>query len=375
MSGGPRGGGYGGGYDDRRGGARGGYDDRRGGGGGYDDRRGGGRGGYDDRRGGVRGGYDDRRGGGRGGYNSDRRARIAEAAPRGGATHLARIHGTEEDRVNCPFYFKIGACRHGERCSRQHHRPVFSPTVLIQHMWQNPKAVAAVAGAEAVPITREIANERRDQFEEWYEAVFNELAAFGHIEEMHVCDNLGDHMVGNVYVKFRDEEDAQSCLVGLAGRFFQGRPLVTEFSPVTDFHDARCRQFDEMKCKRGDQCNFMHIKRFPRRALEDLIYEQDYSSSSDSSDSSGSSGSSSSGSDSGSGSSSESHSEAGSVGKKASSRSSKRKRERSADEGVEAQAAATAGGEGSVSAAAGAPPAAEGDAEGGSKRARRVVAA
>ena len=27
---------------------------------------------------------------------------------RGGALHLARIHGTEEDRVNCPFYFKIG---------------------------------------------------------------------------------------------------------------------------------------------------------------------------------------------------------------------------------------------------------------------------
>lgn len=55
---------------------------------------------------------------------------------RGGAEHLARIHGTEEDKVNCPFYFKIGACRHGDRCSRQHHRPPFSQTVIIQHMWQ-----------------------------------------------------------------------------------------------------------------------------------------------------------------------------------------------------------------------------------------------
>ena len=25
----------------------------------------------------------------------------------GGAEHLARIHGTEEDKVKCPFYFKI----------------------------------------------------------------------------------------------------------------------------------------------------------------------------------------------------------------------------------------------------------------------------
>ena len=29
-------------------------------------------------------------------------------------------------RVNCSFYFKIGACRHGERCSRLHNKPTFS---------------------------------------------------------------------------------------------------------------------------------------------------------------------------------------------------------------------------------------------------------
>jgi hypothetical protein len=27
------------------------------------------------------------------------------------AEHLASIFGTEKDRVNCPFFFKIGACR------------------------------------------------------------------------------------------------------------------------------------------------------------------------------------------------------------------------------------------------------------------------
>lgn len=29
-------------------------------------------------------------------------------------------------RVNCSFYFKIGACRHGDRCSRLHNKPTFS---------------------------------------------------------------------------------------------------------------------------------------------------------------------------------------------------------------------------------------------------------
>ena len=54
------------------------------------------------------------------------------------AEFLASIFGTEKDRVNCPFYFKIGACCHGERCSRQHNRPTFSQTILLLHMYQNP---------------------------------------------------------------------------------------------------------------------------------------------------------------------------------------------------------------------------------------------
>ncbi len=33
---------------------------------------------------------------------------------------------------------------------------------------------------------------------------------YGEIEEMNVCDNLGDHLVGNVYIKFKYELDAES---------------------------------------------------------------------------------------------------------------------------------------------------------------------
>uniref|UniRef100_A0A8C9H3K3 U2 small nuclear RNA auxiliary factor 1 like 4 n=1 Tax=Piliocolobus tephrosceles TaxID=591936 RepID=A0A8C9H3K3_9PRIM len=63
-------------------------------------------------------------------------------------------------RVNCSFYFKIGVCRHGDRCSRLHNKPTFSLEV------------------------------------------FTELQEkYGEIEEMNVCDNLGDHLVGNIYVK------------------------------------------------------------------------------------------------------------------------------------------------------------------------------
>ncbi|RLN69427.1 hypothetical protein BBJ28_00016538 [Nothophytophthora sp. Chile5] len=225
--------------------------------------------GYGGGGGGGGGGY-----GGRSGYGGGRdRDRMAggngrrSEQPGGGAEHLARIHGTEEDRVNCPFYFKIGACRHGDRCSRLHNKPVFSQTILVSHMYQNPIAqVIAQNGDPATLDQRQV----DEEFEDFYEEVFEELCKFGKLEELNICDNLGDHLVGNVYAKFEDEEHAAAAQKALYGRFYGGRPLVCEFSPVTDFREARCRQFDEGTCNRGGYCNFMHIKTVPRSMQREL---------------------------------------------------------------------------------------------------------
>lgn len=116
--------------------------------------------------------------------------------PRGGAAHLARIHGTEEDKVNCPFYFKMGACRHGDRCTRQHHKPPFSQTILIPHMWTNPLASIAAAGGDYIAADDDSVQEG---FDEVFEEVFQELNKHGKIEEIHVAENLGDHLSGNCY--------------------------------------------------------------------------------------------------------------------------------------------------------------------------------
>ena len=81
---------------------------------------------------------------------------------------------------------------------------------------------------------------QQTQFDEFYEDVYTELStSYGKIEELHVCDNLNEHMLGNVYCKFEDEEDAEKALRGLTGRYFAGRPLHVEYSPVTDFREAR----------------------------------------------------------------------------------------------------------------------------------------
>lgn len=44
--------------------------------------------------------------------------------------------------------------------------------------------------------------EMQEHYDNFFEDVFVECEdKYGVIEEMNVCDNLGDHLVGNVYIK------------------------------------------------------------------------------------------------------------------------------------------------------------------------------
>ncbi|XP_020609658.1 splicing factor U2AF 26 kDa subunit-like isoform X3 [Orbicella faveolata] len=184
------------------------------------------------------------------------------------AEYLASIFGTEKDKVNCSFYFKIGACRHGERCSRLHNKPTFSQTILLQNMYQNPQSAAQVADGTSSAISDVEAQEHYDRF---FEDVFLELEEkYGEIEEMNVCDNLGDHLVGNVYVKFRYEEDAEKAVKDLDNRWYNGQPIYAELSPVTDFREACCRQYEMGECTRGGFCNFMHLRPISRDSRREL---------------------------------------------------------------------------------------------------------
>ena len=45
-----------------------------------------------------------------------------------------------------------------------------------------------------------------NHFEDFYEEVFGELAKYGELDEVAVADNIGEHMIGNVYVKYQSEE-------------------------------------------------------------------------------------------------------------------------------------------------------------------------
>lgn len=186
------------------------------------------------------------------------------------AEYLASIFGTEKDKVNCSFYFKIGACRHGDRCSRIHNKPTFSQTIVLQNLYINPQNSAKTADGSHIgqTVTDE---EMQEHYDIFFEEVFIECEdKYGEIEEMNVCDNLGDHLVGNVYIKFKHENDAEQAVIDLNSRWFGGRPIYAELSPVTDFREACCRQYEMGECTRAGFCNFMHLKPISRELRRDL---------------------------------------------------------------------------------------------------------
>merc|ERR1719322_398896 len=65
-------------------------------------------------------------------------------------------------------------------------------------------------------------------------------------------------------IKFRYEEDAEKAVSELNNRWFNARPIHAELSPVTDFREACCRQYEMGECTRGGFCNFMHLKPISR---------------------------------------------------------------------------------------------------------------
>lgn len=99
------------------------------------------------------------------------------------ANYLASIFGTEQDKVNCSFYYKIGACRHGDRCSRKHVKPSYSQTILMPNMYQNPAFD---------PKNRMNSSQLQNHFDAFYEDVWCEMCKYGELEELVVCENNND---------------------------------------------------------------------------------------------------------------------------------------------------------------------------------------
>uniref|UniRef100_A0A8C2AD43 C3H1-type domain-containing protein n=1 Tax=Cyprinus carpio TaxID=7962 RepID=A0A8C2AD43_CYPCA len=156
--------------------------------------------------------------------------------------------------VNCSFYFKIGACRHGDRCSRLHNKPTFSQTILIQNIYRNPQNSAQTADASRCAVSDVEMQEHYDEFFEVKNYAWK-------------CVTVYFVLLSE---QFRREEDAEKAVLDLNNRWFNGQPMHAELSPVTDFREACCRQYEMGSCTRGGFCNFMHLKPISRELRREL---------------------------------------------------------------------------------------------------------
>ncbi|OHT11602.1 Splicing factor U2af small subunit A [Tritrichomonas foetus] len=165
----------------------------------------------------------------------------------------------EKNQIYCTFFQRAGACMHGEACSRMHIRPLISKTLLLSNIYPNPLKFISLLPENTLIIEP---NTLARNFDEFYIDIYEELRKYGPIEDLLVSGNLCDHLVGNVLVRFVNEEDSISAINDLKSRFYAGRPIDVQFSPVYNFEDATCKQFFENQCRHGDNCNFIHPK-FP----------------------------------------------------------------------------------------------------------------
>lgn len=94
---------------------------------------------------------------------------------------------------------------------------------------------------------------------------------------MHIVDNIGDHLIGNIFVKFATEEDARNVMENISRRRYRGKLVMPEYSPVIDFDKGSCRKFMMGHCRRGGNCNFLHMKNIDkslRKALFKKMYKE-----------------------------------------------------------------------------------------------------
>ena len=100
-----------------------------------------------------------------------------------------------------------------------------------------------------------------------------ELSSFGELKELEVVDNLGDHLIGNVYARFNDEAGASKAFNALAGKYYNSKLVEEEYCPITKISWCKCKFNDEGLCQMGAFCNYLHLKPVSERLLKNLREE------------------------------------------------------------------------------------------------------
>jgi len=185
-----------------------------------------------------------------------------------------RSYGTEKDSSNCAFFLKTGSCRYGDACSKFHPYPPVSTTLLIKNMYDGP-GMSEPTDEDNDDDLEHSEEEIRDHFEQFWHDIVPEFRRYGEIEQLRVCRNHSHHLRGNVYIMYKNQEEALRAHHAFHGRFYAGKKLIVQFSPVVNWKSAVCGLFTRRQCERGKQCNFLHVFANPNGELDGRDLDKD----------------------------------------------------------------------------------------------------
>lgn len=140
----------------------------------------------------------------------------------------------------CTVYEKVGICRNGLQCSRNHIRPRISQVLLIANFFTHIRLNNLGGTSEyGDDIGMEFDDdELQTEFETFFADVVPEFEKFGQIVQFRVCQNRQKHLRGNVYVEFNGHRYANFAYV----RCESEHQLITTVGCVFLFYlsETRC---------------------------------------------------------------------------------------------------------------------------------------
>ncbi|XP_046401876.1 U2 small nuclear ribonucleoprotein auxiliary factor 35 kDa subunit-related protein 1 [Ischnura elegans] len=170
------------------------------------------------------------------------------------------VNETNPNKPLCPFFIKTGACRFGDRCSRNHPRPALSKIVMVPNFYSHFGMDQSMLDEYDTDLLLEYEDsETYQHFREFYNDVVPELFRYGRLVAVVICRNSEPHLRGNVYVEYEKEAEAAKAVTSLNGRWYGGKQLSAQFTSIPSWKAAICGLFHRGRCPKGKACNFLHV--------------------------------------------------------------------------------------------------------------------
>uniref|UniRef100_A0A8D8HS53 U2 small nuclear ribonucleoprotein auxiliary factor 35 kDa subunit-related protein 1 n=1 Tax=Culex pipiens TaxID=7175 RepID=A0A8D8HS53_CULPI len=177
---------------------------------------------------------------------------------------LGQMVDTRPGANACGFFGKIGVCRYGIRCSSNHPTPGLSQLLLIPNFFAHPALDDRNNPEYGTDSGIEFDEDELYRcYKEFFHDIIAEFESFGSIQYIFVCRNHAVHLRGNVFIQYDSVRSAAKAQQRMNGRFYASRQLHVEFRSPISWPAAVCGLFEQSRCQKGKNCNYLHLMRNP----------------------------------------------------------------------------------------------------------------